>query len=100
MLKIHQDSILVTLDIKALYTKIPNHEGIEDVKETLDNQGKKPKGTRVIMKCLYLILTTLINFIYNGINHLQKKGYVMGTICAPAHQGIFMGKLEKLHIYL
>ena len=28
-----KDSILVTLDVKALYTNIPNHEGIEAVKK-------------------------------------------------------------------
>ena len=27
-----------TLDVRTLYTNIPNHEGIEAVKETLDNQ--------------------------------------------------------------
>ena len=37
-----KESILVTLDVKALYTNIPNHEGIEAVKETLNNKAKKP----------------------------------------------------------
>ena len=37
-----KDFILVTLDVKALYTNIPNHEGIEAVKEELYNQAKKP----------------------------------------------------------
>ena len=46
------DSILVTLDVKTLYSNIPNHEGIEAVKETLNNQAKKPIATRVIIKFL------------------------------------------------
>ena len=40
-----KDSILVTLDVKALYTNIPNYEGIEAVKETLNNQAKKPTAS-------------------------------------------------------
>ena len=93
-----KDSILVTLDVKALYTNIPNHEGIEAVKETLNNHAKKPIATRVIIKFLYLILT-LNNFVFNGINYIQMKGCAMGTICAPAYANIFMGKFQKLHIF-
>ena len=32
-----EDFILVTLDVRGLYTSISNHEGIETVKETLNN---------------------------------------------------------------
>ena len=28
-----RDTILVSIDVKSLYTNIPNHEGIESVKE-------------------------------------------------------------------
>ena len=86
------------MDVKALYTNIPNHEVIEAVKETLNNQAKKPIATRVIIKLLYLILT-LSNFVFNGINYSQKKGCAMDTICALGYANIFMGKFEKLHIY-
>ena len=34
---INKDTILVTLDDKSLYTNIPNHEGIEAVKSTLNS---------------------------------------------------------------
>ena len=85
-----EDSILVTLDVKALYTNISNHKGIEAVEETLNNQAKKPVATRVIIKFLYLILI-LNNFVFNGIKYLQRKGCAMGTICALAYANIFMG---------
>ena len=45
-------------------------------------------------------MLTLNNFIFNGINYLQNKGCAMGKICTPAHVNIFIGKFEKLHIYL
>ena len=91
-------SILVTLGLKALYTNIPNHEGIEDVKETPNNQAKKPIATRVIINFLYLI-SIQNNFVISGINYLQKTSCAMGKVCAPAYGNISTGKFEKLHIY-
>ena len=32
---VNKDTILVTLDVKSLYTNIPNHEGIEAAKSAL-----------------------------------------------------------------
>ena len=61
-----KDSILVTLNVKVLYNNITNHEGIEVVKEALNNQAKKQIAVRVIIKFLYLMLTHN-NFIFNGI---------------------------------
>ena len=87
-----KDSILVTLDVKVLYTDTPNHEGMEAVKETINNQATKPMATQVI-------ILTLSNFVFDGINYLQKKGCAMCTICALAYGNIFLGKFEKLHIY-
>ena len=52
---IHKDTILVTLDVKALYTNIPNHEGIEAVKSALNSQ--KQIGTKNVIRFLLLILT-------------------------------------------
>ena len=66
---INQDFILVTLDVRALYTNILNHEGIEAVKETLNNQSSKVIGTRVIFKFLYLMLSLLATISQNGQMH-------------------------------
>ena len=42
-----KEFILVTLDVKRLCTNIPNHENIKAVKETLNNQAKKPISSQV-----------------------------------------------------
>ena len=68
------------------------------MKETLNNQVKKPIANGVIIKFLHLRLT-LNNFVFTGINYFQKKGCAMGTIWAPAYANIFMGKFERPHIY-
>ena len=90
-----KDSMLVILDVRALYTNIlTHHVGIEAQKETNNNQTSESIATRVTIKFLYLILTLNI-FILNGINYLRIKGCAMGTICAPAHTTIFIEKFEK-----
>ena len=39
------------------------------------------------------------NFVFNGINYLQKKGCTMGTKCAPSYENIFMGWFEEKFIF-
>ena len=68
MEKIPDNSILVTMDVRSLYTNIPNKEGIEAVETTLK---RKNIGTRIISTFLRLVLT-LNNFVFNSQNYLQN----------------------------
>ena len=92
---INKDTIPVTLDVKSLYTNIPNYEGIEAVKSVLNSV--LPIATKVIIKSLFLILI-LNNFVFNGIPYLQKIGCAMGTICAPNYANI--SKNSKKHTFI
>lgn len=92
-----KDDILVTMDVRSLYTNIPNHEGIQAVRDTLNNSSSSIP-TRIITTFLTLILT-LNNFIFNGTHYLQNKGSAMGTKCAPPYANIFMGRFEEQYIY-
>ena len=95
---IPNDCLLVTLDVKSLYTNMPNNESIKALREAYDNHSSKAEATKVIITFLSLILT-LNNFVFNPINYLQIMGCPMGTICAPAYANIFMAQFEKQHIY-
>ena len=95
---IPNDCLLVTLDVKSVYTNIPNNEAIKAVREAYDNHPNNTVATKVITTFLSLILT-LNKFVFNSINYLQIMGYAMGTICAPAHANIFMAQFEKQYIY-
>ena len=95
--EITEHDILVTMDVHSLYTNIPNDEGIQAVREKLNNSPSRIP-TRVINTFLLLILT-LNNFIFNGVNYLQTLGCAMGTICAPSYANIFMGRFEETQIY-
>ena len=92
------NSYLVTMDVKSLYTNIPNSEGIAAVKNAYDNYLKKSIATKVITTFLAFILT-LNNFIFNCKRYLQIKGCGMGTICAAAYANIFMASFESKIIY-
>ena len=90
--------ILVSLDVKALYTSIPNSEDIAAVKRAHDKYQQKTVAIKVLTTFLALILT-LNNFIFNSKLYLQIKGCAMGTICAPAYANIFMAYFEEKFIY-
>ena len=66
--EITEHDILVTMDVHSLYTNIPNDEGIQAVREKLNNSPSRIP-TRVITTFLLLIVT-LNNFIFNGVNYL------------------------------
>ena len=83
------NSYLVSLDVKSLYTNIPNSEGIKAVKISLDNFPRTTTAAKVITTFLSLNLT-LNNFVFNCKNYIEIKSCVMGTICAPAYANIFM----------
>lgn len=95
--EVDNDTFLVTMDVKSLYTNIPNDEGIRATRTFLSRAGKASL-IPVITKFLWLILT-LNNFIFNGIHYLQTNGASMGTKCAPNYANLFMAHFEEIFIY-
>ena len=95
---IPQESLLITLDVKSLYTNIPNNGGIKAVKESYEKYKEKTVSTKVIITFVSLILT-LNNFVHNCIHYLQTMGCAMGTIWAPSYANIFMANCDAKHIY-
>ena len=51
------DCSLVTFDVKSLYTKALNNEGIKAVREAYDNHSTKTVVTKVIITFLSLTVT-------------------------------------------
>lgn len=85
------------MDVKSLYTNIPNQEGIDAVTSFLE-QSDKTSLIPVIKSFLWLILT-LNNFIFNEQNFLQTSGVSMGTKCALSYANLFMGHFENTFIH-
>ena len=61
-------------------------------------KSKPGINIKVILTFSKLILT-INNFVFNGINYLQKKGCAMGTKCAPSSANIFIGWFEERFIF-
>ena len=95
-----RERFLVTMDVRSLYTNIPNEEGIDAVKDFLRKRSRPGDNnlSKVLAIFLRLILT-LNNFIFHDQNFIQINGCSMGTKCAPPYASLFMGWFEALHIY-
>ena len=95
----NENRILVTMDVKSLYTNIPNTEGMEAVKACFRARAKPGDGalSKVIIQFLTLILT-LNNFLFNDEHYIQVNGCSMGTKCAPTYACIYMGWFENQFI--
>ena len=88
------DPILVTLDVKSLYTNIPHDEGIVACKLALDSREVLQPPTEDLVRLMKMILT-MNNFTFDDENYLQLHGTAMGTRMAPSYANIFMGLLES-----
>ena len=86
------------MNVRSLYTSIPNNEGIAATKKRYDSYIHKTTPTKIITIFLALIFT-LNNFVFNSKFYLQIKGCAMGTICAPAYANIFMAEFEQKYVY-
>ena len=94
-----KNNYLVAMDVRSIYTNIPNTEGISALKRVFDNYSKKTKTPKVITAFLALILT-LNNFVFDCVHYLQIKRCAIGTSYSPAYANIFMANLELKYIYL
>ena len=86
-----QNAILATIDVSALYTNIPQEEGMECVKEALEERDNIEVPTDFIIRLLEIILKYNI-FEFNNELYQQLIGTAMGTRPAPPYANIFMAR--------
>ncbi|MGH0135086.1 UNVERIFIED_CONTAM: hypothetical protein FKN15_013466 [Acipenser sinensis] len=81
------------MDIKNLYTVIPNSEGLIALKDFLDERIVKEPQTDIPLRLAELVLT--LNCIsFNGNFYTQVRGVSMGTKLGP-YACLFVGSVEK-----
>ena len=84
------DIILITIDVKSLYTNIPNDEGI---KACIDMLKEYNTINPEIEQSIFNILTLILNknsFSFNNEHFLQIHGTAMGSPMAPTYANIFI----------
>ena len=97
-IEVPPNAILVTMDVKSLYTNIPNGEGISAIDELL-KESSTPTSLKTVNVTFLEMILTLNNFVFNGKHYLQIKGCAMGTKCAPSYANLFMDNFESKNIY-
>ena len=91
--KVNESSLIVTLDVEAMYTNIDHESGLTAVKKAFE---ENPDPTRPDQHILDLLELSLKNndFQFNGETFLQIKGTAMGKKYAPSYANIFMAHFE------
>ena len=85
---------LFTLDVKGLYTNIPNETGLQALKYYLDRREEKEIPTDVLLRLAELVLT--VNCVeFNGEYYSQVSGTMMGTPAAVEYSCLTMSHQEK-----
>ena len=93
---IEPNTLLVTIDVKSLYTCIPHQEGIAACKEALSStpEDNPERPDIFVLVCLLEIVLKNNTFEFDNKFYKQLQGTAMGTKLAPAYANLFMGKLE------
>jgi len=94
---IQQTDILVTIDVKSLYTSIPNKDGLQACYEAWrDEEIRDPQHPPAeTLRHLLEIVLKLNTLEFNKEFYLQTQGSAMGAVLAPAYANVFMTKLES-----
>lgn len=85
-------TLIITADIKSLYTLIPNDEGIANVVKEMT--GKTTLPLKTLETLLNLVLKNNI-FKHGDEDFVQINGTAMGTIMAPTYANVFLKHKEE-----
>uniref|UniRef100_A0A803J8T0 Reverse transcriptase domain-containing protein n=1 Tax=Xenopus tropicalis TaxID=8364 RepID=A0A803J8T0_XENTR len=95
--EIPPDSILVTMDVKSLYTIIPHDMGIGATRRALLTDTSSRTPTEFLLQLLELTLTRNF-FRFENSFFLQIAGTAMGSALAPSYANLFMLQYESEYI--
>jgi len=97
--KTAENCVLVTGDVKAMYTSIPLKRAKQTTMQALQSVDRE--------KCSYEGLVALMDFVldnnyflFQGRLYQQMNGIAMGTACAPAVANIYAATFEEISMPL
>ena len=85
---------IFTLDIKSLYTAIPNDCGLKALAHFLNKRPVLRPVTSTLTRLTELVLT-LNTFSFNGVFYRQVARVAMGSKIDPNHACLFVGYIEE-----
>lgn len=88
-------SLLMALDVEALYSSIPPDKGLACIRYVLSRDAHLSDGKRhFLIDALDFILHHNY-FMFNSDFFLQVQGVAMGTSCAPSYPNLYLGEWES-----
>ena len=94
------NTILASIDVKALFTNIPAAEALESLETKLNERTNKEVPTEFIKELMKLILENNL-FSFHDAIFRQEIGAAMGSNAVPSYADMYMGdkidtKIEEL----
>ncbi|KXJ08871.1 hypothetical protein AC249_AIPGENE5299 [Exaiptasia diaphana] len=83
------------MDVKSLYTVIPNDEGLRALRYFFDRRSVLQPSTPTLLRLAELVLT-LNCFSFGDQFFKQINGVAMGTKMGPSYANLFVGYIENL----
>lgn len=93
-LVLNDNAILFTLDVRSLYTNIPNIRGIEAVGRAFHTFKDERRPDLTVLSMMRLLLTSN-DFLFNNERFLQINGTAMGCAFGGSYASIFLGEWEN-----
>ena len=93
--EIPENCFPISIDVVGLYNNIPHEEGIQCMKEALNEREDQTIPTLFLITLLTLTLTWNI-FEFGLKTFIQLIGTAMGTRVAPTYANIFMMKIDTM----
>ena len=87
-------SFLFTMDIKSLYTVIPNNGGLQALSHFFDQRANKEPPTHTLTRLSELVLT-LNALSFNREYYRQIGGVAMGSTMGPSYACLYVGYIEE-----
>ena len=88
------ERFVFTMDIKSLYTVIPNNDGLLALQHFLNKRLVLEPPTRTLVRLAELVLT-LKSFTFNGSFYHQTGGVAIGSKLEPNYALFFVGHIEE-----
>ena len=88
------DTLLVTWDVKSLYTNITHENGMRACEHYMRVNNYDEYKRTTVLDFIKLVLTCN-NLTFQGSHYIQQTGTAMGTRMAPTYANLYMGLLEE-----
>ena len=95
---IAQDEIMVSFDVKSLFTSIPKEDAFEAIRQTIEGDPEFRENNGVAQDAFLEILKVCLSttgFQFRGKHYELSDGLPMGSPASPAIANLFMSKLEE-----